>query len=116
MLRAQAITNQCYVVAAAQTGKHSEKRISYGHAMIVDPWGAVVAQCAEGNNVCFAEIDLDYLQTVREQLPCFDHKRHDLYSLPGPENNFRGNFLIYIEKCTICFHSIHLFFRFFSRS
>ena len=47
LLRARAIENQCYVIAAAQTGKHNDKRMSYGHAMIVDPWGAVVAQCSE---------------------------------------------------------------------
>lgn len=54
LLRTRAIENQCYVVAAAQTGKHNEKRQSYGHAMVVDPWGHVIAQCSErvGQFVC----------------------------------------------------------------
>ena len=48
LLRARAIETQCYVVAAAQTGKHNEKRSSFGHSVIIDPWGTVVAQCREG--------------------------------------------------------------------
>ncbi|KHJ82897.1 hydrolase, carbon-nitrogen family [Oesophagostomum dentatum] len=47
LLRARAIETQCYVVAAAQTGKHNEKRSSYGHSMVIDPWGAIIAQCSE---------------------------------------------------------------------
>ncbi|PIO67101.1 hydrolase, carbon-nitrogen family [Teladorsagia circumcincta] len=47
LLRTRAIETQCYVIAAAQTGKHNDKRSSYGHSMVVDPWGAVVAQCSE---------------------------------------------------------------------
>ncbi len=46
LLRARAIECQCYVMAAAQTGRHNEKRESYGHAMIIDPWGQVLARCA----------------------------------------------------------------------
>lgn len=79
LLRCRAIENQCYVIAAAQTGQHNEKRRSYGHAMIVDPWGSVIAQCREGNDVCVAEIDLGYLNKVRQQMPVMNHKRHDLY-------------------------------------
>lgn len=79
LLRCRAIENQCYVIAAAQIGQHNAKRRSYGHAMIVDPWGCVIAQCGEGNDVCVAEIDLDYLNKVRQQMPVVNHKRYDLY-------------------------------------
>ncbi|XP_064605423.1 nitrilase and fragile histidine triad fusion protein NitFhit-like [Liolophura sinensis] len=79
LLRSRAIENQCYVLAAAQTGKHNAKRTSYGHAMIVDPWGCVVAQCHEGVDVCFAEVDLDYLHKVRTDMPVQQHRRQDLY-------------------------------------
>ncbi|XP_066284827.1 deaminated glutathione amidase-like isoform X1 [Branchiostoma lanceolatum] len=79
LLRARAIENQCYVVAAAQTGAHSEKRRSYGHAMVVDPWGCVVACCHEGTDVCVAEVDLDYLHKVRREMPVWEHRRHDIY-------------------------------------
>ena len=56
LLRARAIETQCYVVAAAQTGKHNEKRSSYGHSMVVDPWGAVIAQCSETVGMPFSEL------------------------------------------------------------
>ncbi|XP_071502420.1 nitrilase and fragile histidine triad fusion protein NitFhit-like [Diadema antillarum] len=79
LLRCRAIETQCYVVAAAQTGKHNDWRASYGHAMIVDPWGAIVAQCSEGESVAVAAIDLAYLQRVRTSMPIWDHRRTDLY-------------------------------------
>ncbi|XP_063001950.1 deaminated glutathione amidase isoform X2 [Elgaria multicarinata webbii] len=79
LLRARAIETQCYVVAAAQTGKHHERRTSYGHAMVVDPWGSVVAQCHEGPGLCYAEVDLAYLHQVRQEMPVCGHRRTDLY-------------------------------------
>lgn len=80
MLRARAIENQCYVIAAAQTGAHNKKRVSWGHTMIVDPWGAVIAQCAEKTGIAVAEIDLALLEKVRKNMPCEEHRRTDLYS------------------------------------
>ncbi|XP_054838167.1 deaminated glutathione amidase isoform X2 [Eublepharis macularius] len=79
LLRARAIETQCYVVAAAQTGKNHERRTSYGHSMIVDPWGSVIAQCQEGTGLCYAEIDLAYLRRIRQEIPVFSHRRTDLY-------------------------------------
>ncbi|MEE6514971.1 hypothetical protein FKM82_023446 [Ascaphus truei] len=79
LLRARAIENQCYVVAAAQTGSHNERRASYGHAMVVDPWGLVVAQCQEGTGLCYAEINLPYLNNVRQEMPVQCHRRSDVY-------------------------------------
>ncbi|XP_069805931.1 deaminated glutathione amidase isoform X2 [Dendropsophus ebraccatus] len=79
LLRARAIENQCYVVAAAQTGTHNTRRMSFGHAMVVDPWGVVIAQCTDGTGVCYAEIDLPYLQRVRREMPVQGHRRPDLY-------------------------------------
>ncbi|KAH9504369.1 Nitrilase and fragile histidine triad fusion protein NitFhit [Bulinus truncatus] len=79
LLRARAIETQCYVIAAAQTGKHNTKRSSYGHAMVVDPWGAIIAQCSEGVGICLAEIDLDYVAKVRSEMPVWQHRRTDLY-------------------------------------
>ncbi|XP_043307139.1 deaminated glutathione amidase isoform X1 [Cervus elaphus] len=83
LLRARAIETQCYVVAAAQCGRHHEKRASYGHSMVVDPWGTVVARCSEGPGLCLARIDLNYLQQLRKQLPVFQHRRPDLYGNLG---------------------------------
>merc|ERR1719391_1395561 len=84
LLRARAIESQCYVIAAAQTGQHNPKRSSYGHSMIVDPWGVVVAQCGEGVGVATADIDLAYLDKVRVNMPVQQHRRHDLYSEVRP--------------------------------
>lgn len=73
--RARAIENQCYVLAAAQTGKHNAKRESFGHAVIVDPWGTVIAQCSDGTGIAVAEIDLHFLQSVRQRMPMAQHRR-----------------------------------------
>lgn len=79
LLRNRAIECQCYVVAAAQAGRHNDKRSSYGHSMVIDPWGTVIAECPEGIGVVTAEIDLKYLEKVRTQMPVQQHHRHDLY-------------------------------------
>ncbi|XP_043945902.1 deaminated glutathione amidase isoform X2 [Protopterus annectens] len=86
LLRARAIETQCYVVAAAQTGKHNERRASYGHSLVVDPWGTVVAQCSEGTNLCYAEIDLPSLHRVRLEMPVANHRRSDLYGTISSSN------------------------------
>ncbi|XP_023946599.2 nitrilase and fragile histidine triad fusion protein NitFhit isoform X2 [Bicyclus anynana] len=82
ILRARAIENQCYVVAAAQTGHHNAKRRSYGHAICVDPWGEVLADCGD-SAPCYkiAEIDSEKLTEVRRNMPVFQHRRPDVYSL-----------------------------------
>ncbi|XP_048004079.1 nitrilase and fragile histidine triad fusion protein NitFhit isoform X2 [Leguminivora glycinivorella] len=81
LLRARAIENQCYVIAAAQVGAHNTKRRSYGHALCVDPWGRVLADCGEDTGFQVAEIDLDALDDVRGNMPVFSHRRKDVYSL-----------------------------------
>lgn len=81
LLRARAIETQCYVVAAAQVGKHNEKRSSYGHTMIVDPWGRVLADAGEKPNcVVYADIDGGETERVRAAMPVASHRRTDLYS------------------------------------
>lgn len=79
LLRARAIETQCYVIAAAQTGQHNDKRSSYGHSLIVDPWGTVIAQVGEGVGVATAPIDLNYLAKLRNNMPVQRHRRPDLY-------------------------------------
>jgi len=75
LLRARAIEGQSYVLAAAQTGHHYGKRVSYGHAMIVDPWGVVVAQCGEGEQVAVADLDAGRVAEIRKGLPSLRHRR-----------------------------------------
>ncbi len=81
LLRARAIENQCYVAAPGQWGRHSETRHSFGHAMICDPWGAVIASVSEGEGIAVADFDPEYLEKVRQTVPCHQHIRHDIFSL-----------------------------------
>lgn len=73
LLRARAIENTAYVVAANQYGVLPNGHQAYGHSMIIDPWGVVLDQQASGDGVVFAHVDLSYLQTIRRQLPALQH-------------------------------------------
>jgi predicted amidohydrolase len=75
LLRARAIENQAYVFAPAQFGHHGGDRRSWGHAMVVDPWGAVLAECGDHEGFALAPVDFDYQARVRESLPCLTHRR-----------------------------------------
>ena len=79
LLRARAIENQAYVVAAGQVGRKPNGVTTYGNSMIVDPWGTVVSRIGERTGVVTAEIDLDYLDRVRRELPSLSHRRFDVY-------------------------------------
>lgn len=75
LLRARAIENQCYVLAAAQGGLHVNGRRTYGHSMLVDPWGEVKAVLPEGEGVIVGELDPSYLAGVRDSLPALRHRK-----------------------------------------
>ena len=75
LLRARAIENQCYVIAAAQGGLHENGRRTWGHSLIVDPWGEVVAMVEEGEGVAMAQLDTKRIAEVRAQLPALTHRR-----------------------------------------
>jgi len=75
LLRARAIENQLYLFAPAQLGHHGGQRRSYGHALIADPWGVVVAECGNHEGYALATVDFDYQDQVRRNLPCLDHRR-----------------------------------------
>ena len=96
LLRARAIETQSYVIAAAQVGAHNEKRISYGHSMIVDPWGTVVSQAGGVEDwkgepeISVSEIDLGGLEKVRREMPL--HPRRDIVDVveSTPESKVDG--------------------------
>ena len=77
LLRARAIENQAYVLAPGQWGEHGDNglRCSYGHSLIVDPWGTIIAECGDGEGYCLAPIDLDRLHQIRQQIPMADNRR-----------------------------------------
>jgi nitrilase len=78
LLRARAVENQCYVIAPAQGGVHENGRRTWGHSMIVDPWGEVLTQRDEGAGVVLAELDRTRIDAVRRQLPALSHRRASL--------------------------------------
>jgi nitrilase len=75
LLRARAVENQCYVIAPAQGGKHENGRRTWGHSMVVDPWGEVLGVLPEGEGVVVADVDAARLAQVRQQLPALAHRR-----------------------------------------
>jgi predicted amidohydrolase len=77
LLRARAVENQCYVIAADQAGTSPQGFADWGDSMLVDPWGRVLARAGDGEGVVVAEIDLDYLARVRRELPALTHARLD---------------------------------------
>ncbi|MBC7456122.1 MAG: carbon-nitrogen hydrolase family protein [Massilia sp.] len=75
LLRARAIENQCYVLAAAQGGVHQNGRHTFGHSMLVDPWGEVLAVLEQGEGVITGVLDTHFLTSVRDSLPALRHRR-----------------------------------------
>jgi predicted amidohydrolase len=75
LLRARAIENQAYLFAPAQFGHHGGQRRSWGHAMVVDPWGAVLAECGDHEGFALARVDFAYQDRVRESLPSLAHRK-----------------------------------------
>lgn len=69
LLRARAIETGCFILAAAQQGQHADGRQTYGHSLIVDPWGKILAEKPNGPGVIIAELDLNRVQQVRQQIP-----------------------------------------------
>jgi deaminated glutathione amidase len=75
LLRARAIEAEAFVVAAAQSGSHEDGRQTYGHSLVVDPWGEVILDMGEGEGLGFADLDLDRLAEVRAQIPVHSNRR-----------------------------------------
>jgi predicted amidohydrolase len=75
LLRARAIEAGCFVIAAAQVGTHADGRSTYGHSLVVDPWGEVLLDMGEAPGVGFAEIDLATLHDIRTRIPALQHRR-----------------------------------------
>lgn len=75
LLRARAIEAGMFIVAAAQCGRHEDGRATYGHSLLVDPWGEIITDMGEQVGVGFAEVDLGRIAEVRERIPAIDHRR-----------------------------------------
>jgi predicted amidohydrolase len=81
LLRARAVENGCFVVAPNQIGAYLPGKENYGHSMVIDPWGRVLAELAEDTGICVADIEPSLVDEVRADLPSLDHRRPDLYDL-----------------------------------
>ena len=79
--RARALDNQVYCVGVAPALNRDASYHSYGHSIITNPWGEVITQLDEKENLKIAEIDLDEIKKVREELPLLKNKRNDLYKI-----------------------------------
>lgn len=75
LLRARAIENACFVVAAAQTGEHADGRSTYGHSLVIDPWGEILLDMGEAPGLGFAELDLARIADVRSRVPVIANRR-----------------------------------------
>lgn len=80
LLRARAIENGCYIVAPGQIGK-KPAYVAYGNSLVADPWGTVIARAKDVPGITYAEIDLDYLDQIRKQIPSLENRRTDLYDV-----------------------------------
>lgn len=83
--RVRAVDNQVYVADASPARDYTAGYVAYGHSLVVDPWGEILAAAGEGEEIIYAEIDLEKIEKVRRQLPLLQHRRTDLYKL-----NFQG--------------------------
>ena len=80
LLRARAIENQCYIIAPAQWGEHPVGRMCYGRSMIINPWGTVIAQAADGEGVVVANLDMTDLERIRTAVPSLANRRPSVYT------------------------------------
>jgi predicted amidohydrolase len=81
LIRARAIEAGLFVIAAAQVGRHEDGRDTYGHSMVVSPWGDVLLEMGEQPGVSFAELDVSEVAKVRSRLPALKHRR----PIPEPQ-------------------------------
>ncbi|MGI6257626.1 MAG: carbon-nitrogen hydrolase family protein [Anaerovoracaceae bacterium] len=78
-MRARALDNQVYFAAAAPARKEGGRYTAYGHSLVADPWGEIIAQADEKEQILYCDIDTDFVDTIRSQLPLLKHRREELY-------------------------------------
>lgn len=81
VFRLRAVDNQAYFIGASPARDPGAPYVAYGHSLVVDPWGQVVARAAEGEEVLVAEVDLSRVEKIRQELPLLRHRREDIYRL-----------------------------------
>ncbi len=89
MFRSQAVNNQVFTAGTAPARDEKASYTSWGHSLVVDPWGKVLHQLDEKQGVCLTELDLALVDQVREQLPLLKHRRTDVYSVEKKNDRFK---------------------------
>lgn len=79
--RSRALDNQVYVATVSPARDDSASYVAWGHSTVMDPWGSVVAKTDEKEGIVYADIDLEKLKTIRDQVPITKQRRHDLYDV-----------------------------------
>ena len=79
LFKSRAVDNQVFTVGCSPARNYNSTYISYGHSLVVSPFGEILAQLDENENILFYEIDLDYVDKIRNQLPLLKHRRCDIY-------------------------------------
>jgi omega-amidase len=87
-IRARAIDNQVYVAAASPAPNKNLSYVAYGHSIIVDPWGKIIAKAGDGEEIIYATIDTSYIKKVRRELPILKNRRTDIYELIETNVNY----------------------------
>lgn len=87
LLRARAIETQCFVIAAAQAGRHNEKRESYGHALIIDPWGAIIGRLVDplATGIAVADLNFEEQRAIQTKMPIAAHRLRGLAPIAAAE-------------------------------
>jgi omega-amidase len=81
LMRTRAVDNQCFVIATSPARNPESSYQAWGHSMVVDPWGQIIAEAGEAEGIIYAELDFEQLEQIRQQLPLLEHRRQDLYQL-----------------------------------
>ena len=87
LIRVRSMDNQVYVAAASPARNETASYVAYGHSMLVDPWGTVLTKAGVLEKIVYSEIDLSYIEKVREELPLLGNRRTDLYQIEQKDNN-----------------------------
>jgi predicted amidohydrolase len=81
LMRARAVDNQVFLIAASPARNTEASYVAYGHSMVIDPWGTVISRASEKEEIIFADLELSQIETIRNNLPILKHRRTDLYEL-----------------------------------
>ncbi len=85
LMRCRAVDNQCYIMAASAARNTEASYQAWGHSLVIDPWGRILAEAGESEALIETEIDLGYLEKIRQELPLLKHRRTDLYQISCQE-------------------------------